>query len=487
VYILKGTAIIMYFHFNRVIMSTIVLLLGASIFLGSAYSMPNVNNDTTVNNSLSDTTNLSILENKGTYQLNVTDPNLSAELVAAGLRFPTSMAFLGENDILVLGKENGIVSRIVNGQILEKPLIDVNVYGLGENGLLGVATAKNNGVEANNITKVFLFFSESSDTDTKLLKGAAKPLGNRLYRYDLANNTLLNPQLILDLPYSNISSPMHSGGRVIIGPDNNVYVVTGDLGDHYTEAQNVKDGDPADGSSGVLRFQQNGEPVLENEEGGEENVGILGEEYPLNMYYAYGIRNSFGMDFDPITGNLWDTENGPGFGDEINLVEPRFNSGHDIIHGLAEEQDDADVTELVDFDGKGNYSDPEFVWNGTVAPTALRFVNSSLYGDEYENDILVGDFNYGNIYHFGLDEDRQSLTFEGNLTDKTANSPDEMKEMIFAQGAGGIVDIQMGPDGYIYVLSLLANVSDCHPELPGCVADPVLLEGVIHKIIPANN
>jgi glucose/arabinose dehydrogenase len=56
------------------------------------------------------------------------------------------------------------------------------------------------------------------------------------------------------------------------------------------------------------------------------NGGIIGE-YPLNLYYAYGIRNSFGINFDPITSNLWDTENGPGYGDEINLVEPGFNSG----------------------------------------------------------------------------------------------------------------------------------------------------------------
>jgi glucose/arabinose dehydrogenase len=46
------------------------------------------------------------------------------------------------------------------------------------------------------------------------------------------------------------------------------------------------------------------------------------DNHPLNMYYAYGIRNSFGLDFDPLTGNLWDTENGPEYGDEINLVEP---------------------------------------------------------------------------------------------------------------------------------------------------------------------
>ena len=58
------------------------------------------------------------------------------------------------------------------------------------------------------------------------------------------------------------------------------------------------------------------------------NQGILGDISPLNLYYAYGIRNSFGIDFDPVTGNLWDTENGPAYADEINIVKPGFNSGY---------------------------------------------------------------------------------------------------------------------------------------------------------------
>ena len=62
---------------------------------------------------------------------------------------------------------------------------------------------------------------------------------------------------------------------------------------------------------------------------------ILSDEPPLNMYYAYGIRNSYGMDFDPLSGNLWDTENGPGNSDEINLVLPGFNSGWQEVMGLA--------------------------------------------------------------------------------------------------------------------------------------------------------
>ena len=74
-----------------------------------------------------------------------------------------------------------------------------------------------------------------------------------------------------------------------------------------------------------LRFTQNGNPV---------ETGILGEKYPLNLYFAYGIRNGFGLDFDPVSGKLWDTENGPQSGDEINLVEPGFNGGWNKIQGM---------------------------------------------------------------------------------------------------------------------------------------------------------
>ena len=50
-------------------------------------------------------------------------------------------------------------------------------------------------------------------------------------------------------------------------------------------------------------------------------------------YYAYGIRNSFGIDFDPITGALWDTENGEIGYDEVNLIKPGFNSGMGTSYG----------------------------------------------------------------------------------------------------------------------------------------------------------
>src|SRR5215207_8198164 len=150
----------------------------------------------------------------------------------------------------------------------------------------------------------------------------------------------------------------------MIGTDNNLYIPVGDVdGSHKepefeTETQNYPDGAEPDGRSGILKITLDGEPV--------PNGGIIGE-YPLNLYYAYGIRNSFGINFDPITSNLWDTENGPGYGDEINLVEPGFNSGWVQAQGMSFDKvdDDFNNDDLVNFGRRGTYSDPELEWRQT--------------------------------------------------------------------------------------------------------------------------
>jgi aldose sugar dehydrogenase len=567
----------------------------------------------------------------------VNDPNLKTELVAQGLDYPTTMAFVGKNDILVLEKDKGTVRRILNGQILEKPLLDANVSGFGEDGMVGISVAK--GSKENN-TYVYLYFTQSgndtilynyaldvsardvnqlhskvlyydsnkkeitedfifggkdgtfkdkfsntrippngtqyiklqmwvrptvgknasylidnlsiqnitleqvkwinNDKDTLVIstesnesivdngslrvdikpsatpegtvnspwsvvstdfipvkdiaylrhtsndsgdiRSINKPAGNFLYRYELANNQLLNPKLLLALP-SGISG-MHDGGKIVIGPDNNVYVTVGDVaGKHFdryynTKAQNNKTGQKPDGTGGILRITQTGKPVREV---------ILGSESPLNLYYAYGIRNSFGMDFDPVTGNLWDTENGDFNGDEINLVRPGFNSGWSTIEGIAGHDQKFDLDNLVNFNGKGKYSDPEFAWYrnyGAVGPTALKFLDSDKYGKEYENDLFVGDFNHGNLYHFELDKARTGLTLEGSLKDKIASEDDDsLKKIIFAKAPGAIIDIQVGPDGFIYFVSLNVKVSDCDPEAPGCLVK-YGIKGSIHRIVP---
>jgi aldose sugar dehydrogenase len=421
-------------------------------------TLPSDSNNTVVSNNnkidrhIEDKDNLAINPKKPV----MSDQNMKAELVVKGLESPTSMAFLGPNDILVLEKNKGTVQRIVNGVKLREPLIDLDVAN--SDGLLGIAIEKNMTTNqkavSKNSTYVFLYFTASKieHEDTKI---GITPLGNRLYRYELVNNTLVNPKLILNLP----AGFMHNGGKVLIGPDKNVYVTVGqvtykDKAQAKSEALNYQNGREPDGRGGILRVNEGGSRVSTN--------AILGEEEPLNKYYAYGIRNSFGMDFDPITSKLWDTENGPDFGDEINLVDPGFNSGWKKVQGFWKvdpgetigKRTSASPDNLVNFDGMGKYRSPEFTWKHTVGPTALKFLTTDKLGKQYENDILIGDANTGRIYHFELNQNRNGLLLKGPLIDKVADNDDELKDVVFAEGFGLITDLEVGPDGYLYIVEI---------------------------------
>jgi glucose/arabinose dehydrogenase len=404
-------------------------------------------------------------------QPSIKDPNLGVELVSDGLELPTSMAFLGPEDILVLEKEKGTVQRIVNGKMLLTPVLTVDVATEVERCMCGIAVSKSD----SGTVYVFLYFTEADGSGGI----SSEPVGNRLYRYEWVNNQLVNPILLLDLPAT--PGPRHNGGVVMIGPDNNVYLVIGDVDGHRTKAQNQQSGGEPDGTSGILRITQDGRPVGGIGSSSNSN-SILSDSYPLNLYYAYGIRNSFGFDFDPITGNIWDTENGPGYGDEINLVEPGFNSGWSEVTGMSSNTDDFDPEDdLVSFDGKGKYSDPKFEWRDTLGPTAVKFLNSDKLGAEYVNDMFVGDIVNGRIYHFELNQDRTELILDGLLADKVAatESVTELEQIIFAEGFGGITDLEVGPDGYLYVVSL--GNGAIYRILPA--ADVVSTTGAVEDIV----
>ena len=427
----------------------------------------------------------------------VNDPTLMTEVVSAGeIKFPTSMAFLDVNDILILEKNEGTVKRILNGTVLPEPLLDVNVANKNERGMLGIAidskfhtnqtmVNKTDDKKSNNLY-VFLYYTESINQDGEDAINNKEPLGNRLYRYELVNNKLVNPKLLLDLP-TNVTG-IHNGGKIAIGPDDNIYLTIGDLGILDTGAigkkiQNYKDGEAPDGSGGILMIEQNGQPVGE---------GIIGKEHPANLYFAYGMRNSFGIDFDPIAGNLWDTENGAYNGDEINLVKPGFNSGWSRIQGIWQIENQIiqkisqSTAELENFNGKGNYSRPEFVWNASVGATDIKFFDSGKLGVNYENDIFAGDFHTGNLYHFDLRKDRMQLRLAEPLKDRVANNTAELEKIILGKGFGGITDLEVGPDGYLYVLALYFGGRNCDPNFPDepCVPYNGKNSGTLFRIVP---
>src|ERR687894_565545 len=336
-------------HLPKSITFSFILLIGGLLLISPPALTTFVDQPTLPRDAAAQELSEHILHNRPSPSPGVNDPNLRIETVYEGLELPTSMAFLGVNDILVTEKDSGRVQRVVNGELQEQPVIDVQVANNDERGLLGIDI-----YNTNNKRYAFLFFTESGGGEAgDDWSEGIEPSGTRLYRYNIAQGIgglqLTDETLLLDLPAT--PGPRYHGGPVAIGPDNNVYVVIGTVDHHETQAQNFEDAPEPDGTGGVMRITQEGEVA---------NIqGVISDEIPLNLYYGYGIRQSFGMEFDPVTGNLWDTENGPDQYDELNLVEPGFNSGWRDVSGLAGRAIFLDIEEdLVNFDGRGGDCGP---------------------------------------------------------------------------------------------------------------------------------
>jgi aldose sugar dehydrogenase len=375
-------------------------------------------------------------------QPTINDPNLTAEAIVEGLSFPTSMVFLDDNNILILEKE-GSVRLISNGILQDTPVLQIPVNSQNERGLLGIEAVINdsnitaggvsNGVSSPPLT-VFLYFTEV---------GQDEELRNRVYKYQWNGQSLVNPTLILDLPAG--PGTNHQGGKLTVGPDGNLYVVIGEL-QREGQLQNIQGGPAPDDSGVIFRVSP---------EDGLAASGNPFKDNASNRYFAYGVRNSFGIAFDPITGILWDTENGEESYDEINIVDPGFNSGWKAVMGPISA---AGISEndLVQFPGS-NYADPVFSWIESFGITDIEFLNSQKLGERYANNIFVGDITQGNLYFFEVNENRNGLNFNTQshpgLSDLVADTDDESSSIMFGTGFTGITDIETGPDGFLYVLT----------------------------------
>jgi glucose/arabinose dehydrogenase len=374
----------------------------------------------------------------------LSDPNIRVEKVIAGLESPTSMAFLDNDDIIITQKDNGRVRLVSNGVLQPQPILQVPVLNNSERGLLGVAIA--NTTTDSSTKTVFLYYTEPVGDQAR----------NRIYRYEWNGvNNLTGGRLILDLPGE--PGPNHNGGKMQIGPDGMLYAVKGDL-NRDGMLQNVRDGPPPDDTSVILRVDYNGNGV-------GNVLSAMGVD--LSKYYAYGIRNSFGFDFDPLTGVLWDVEDGPTDYDEINIVLPGFNSGWQKVMGpLGIEGITAE--DLVLFQGS-HYADPVFSWLRSEGVTDMEIFNSTSLGEEYAYNMFVGDINNGNLYFFTINGNRSGLDLGGipGLEDFVANNSEELNAVILGRGfSGGITDIQTGPDGYLYILTFSGDLYRVVPGTP---------------------
>jgi glucose/arabinose dehydrogenase len=375
----------------------------------------------------------------------INDARLAVISVATGLSSPTSLAFIGPSDILIAQKNDGRVRRVLNGALQAGAVLDVAVHFSSERGLLGMAVDPdflNNGW-------VYLYYTESSSGADTSSSGSI-PLGNRIYRYRWNGVALVEPLLLISLPAT--PGPNHDGGVLTFGPDDALYAVIGDL-NRSGKTQNIPTGPDPDDTGVILRLGTLGQTLPDS-----PFFDPARPADPLGRAFAYGVRNSFGLAFDPRTGFLWDTENGPDFYDEVNQVSPGFNSGWRPIMG----------PDALDPDGEEDlwvapgsaYRDPELSWKVPVAPTALVFPATPRLGCELQDRLLVGDVNCGNLYRLTLTPERDSLLFtsqelSGRVADNSgATCQGGMSEILFGGGWRGITDLEVGPDGSLYALSI---------------------------------
>ncbi len=239
----------------------------------------------------------------------------------------------------------------------------------------------------------------------------------------------------------------------------------------------------------ILRLNPDGTIPTDNPfyDFGSAVTGEIGEN--LQMTFAYGIRNSFGMDVDPMTGNLWISENGEDAYDEINLVRPGFNSGWIQIMGPSDDVanyrqiettslQNEDFPNLQQFRWSPNniattrqealsrltrlpgsqFSDPEFSWEFAVAPAAVGFMDGAGLGDPYNGDLFAGLSVPlpvgGPLLRFDLQENRRRFVGPNEAENRTFNSLIGSEDLVVGTGFGIITDLETGPNGNLYVVSL---------------------------------
>ena len=332
------------------------------------------------------------------------DLDLIVEEYVSGLNKPVLIDFIDEQMLVI--EKVGTVRIISDGILNPEPILELNVGTSTEEGLIGMLVDNND---------VFLHYTTRDANDDST--------SNWFTKYSWNGEKLIDPIELLSF-HKGIG--MHNAGVMIKDENGIVFATIGDLG------------------HGRSKDMQQKENFISEE---NNYIGSITSLNAPNEVYAIGIRNTFGLDIDPVTGMLWDTENGVDTFDEINLIEKNFNSGWNKIQGPINDN------EIPMIDGY-QYSDPEFSWERAVGVTSIHFIQSPLF-PEYENSVLVGSFLGGLLYKFELNENRDGFRFDSDqLKDLVLDNEDNPSEIIFGTGFAGITDIKEGPDGSIYIVTI---------------------------------
>jgi aldose sugar dehydrogenase len=454
----------------------------------------------------------------------VLDDNLAVRTTASGLSQPIAIAFLGRDDFLVTEKATGQVKRVKDGTT--SVVLDLAVNSNSERGLLGIVLHpkfKQNGW-------VYLFWSESRTGADSTTGDGVRLTGNRVDRFEWEDGRLEFDRNIIRFRafQQDAEQPLrgnHDGGVIRFGPDGKLYVIVGDTG-RRGQMQNLVNGpftppapddqfggpepDDAHMTGVIVRLDDDGSAPRDNPfwRVGRTMGGEVGAN--LQKVFAYGIRNSFGLAFDPRSGDLWEQENGDDSFSELNRVTPGQNSGWVQIMGpasrvaqfkaiettmgpisdpfapngyfglqqvrwpptnIADTPEQA-LSRLFTLPGS-EFSDPELSWKFEVGPAGIGFLDSDELGGEYDGDLFMGGsrnfLEGGHIFRIELERNRRDVDVnDERLNDKVADNIHkweltESESLLFGRNFGIGTDIVTGPDGDLYVVSTsLGSVFEIH-------------------------
>lgn len=382
------------------------------------------------------------------------DTTLTAEtFLSTGVSQPINIKFLNPantSEAFVCEKGTGRVKYLVNG-VVAATLLDLPVENSNERGLLGMVLDPR--FEENGY--VYFYYSNTGFEGGTWLE-------NRVERYRWTGTALVEPTLIIAFPRdpTQPNGPSHNGGVMAFGPDGKLYGVTGDLTRGRFSNPRIEQNTGsvnAAGVGGIFRLNPDGTIPADNP--------FINHPLPaIQRLWAYGLRNGFGLTFDPLTGRLWHTDNGPDQYDEVNLIGKGMNGGHSMIMGPDSRDAVGDwnqftprgVSDLVMLDG-AYYGDPQFSWLQPVGVSGITFLRSARFDTGTRDQCIVGETNFARIHMLPMNASRDGFALTGVLADLVADSTDERNLLTFGQSFSVTVDHQIGPDGYLYMCSIYTN------------------------------
>jgi aldose sugar dehydrogenase len=321
--------------------------------------------------------------------------------VVSGLEHPWGMAFLPDESILVT-ERSGRLRIVQGGQLDPEPIAGVPpVYASGQGGLLDVALHPE--FESNRL--IYLSYAAPLDRGAHTNVARAR-LGERALE-DLEVIFRARPPA---------SGGRHFGSRLAFDREGYLYVTVGERGDP-DRAQ-----DPADHAGSVLRLHDDGQVP-------EDNPLVDGGGAP--EIFSYGHRNAQGLAIHPETGIPWLHEHGARGGDEVNIVRPGVNYGWPVItHGI-----DYSGAPIGEGTHKEGMAQPIYYWVPSIAPSGMAFYDGEAF-PEWRGDLFVGALRSELLARLELDGEQVVA-----------------EERLLEGAIGRIRDVEVGPDGFLYLLT----------------------------------